>query len=290
MLPELERGEVEPERRQLPAQVLDLAPCDPLESVLRERFLDLGELRIELFRVLVPPGERRLLAGQVRPGPADTLGDEPEPLAVRLVRVPPPELPIELREELGVAGEAGGEGPRDRVRRRGRGHRLGEACRDGLVAAEDVVGVDPERPLRDLGRDRGIAVAIAADPRRPAQERGHPRRSGPAAAGVPGFAGLRCGEWLVEGGVGRAEQPRHRPEQRLVEERERRPDLVERARGDRSQVGGPPQQRDLLAQPASDVAILGWPAGRDRRGGRAAGRPGEARGGASAGGPRSGGP
>ena len=68
----------------------------------------------------------------------------------------------------------------------------------------------------------------------------------------------------------------------------RRPDLVERRRGDRPQVGRPPQERDLLAQPATDLAILGRgqarivePREQDAR--SDAGRPGS-----SGGGPRSG--
>ena len=44
--------------------------------------------------------------------------------------------------------------------------------------------------------------------------------------------------------------------QRGVEERHGRPDLVERCRADDAQVGGPPQQRDLLAQPAPRLAVL----------------------------------
>ena len=62
---------------------------------------------------------------------------------------------------------------------------------------------------------------------------------------------------LVEGRIDGAEQARHGPEQRLVEEREGRPDLVERARGHGSQVGGPPQERDLLAKAPAQVAIVG---------------------------------
>ena len=48
VLADLERGEVEPERRELPAEVLDLAPRDPPESVRDQRVLDLGQLRVEL--------------------------------------------------------------------------------------------------------------------------------------------------------------------------------------------------------------------------------------------------
>ncbi len=113
VLADLERGEMEPERRELPAQVLDLAPRDPPEPLRDEGILQLRQLGVELICGLVPPGERGLLAGEVRPSPADPLGDEPEPLAVRLVGVAASELPIELGEQLGIASEAGGERPRN---------------------------------------------------------------------------------------------------------------------------------------------------------------------------------
>ena len=63
VLADLERGEVEPERGQLPAQVRDLAPCDPTETVVDERGLDLGELHVE-------GGGIRVVAGR---GPASSM-------------------------------------------------------------------------------------------------------------------------------------------------------------------------------------------------------------------------
>ena len=108
-----------------------------------------------------------------------------------------PELAIELRQQLGIAGKARGQCPRSRggslvrngIDRRRRCERLGEACRDGLVATQDVIGMDAERAFRDLGGDVGIAVAVAADPRAPAQERRHQRRSRPGPSRVGRFAG-----------------------------------------------------------------------------------------------------
>ena len=50
VLADLERGEVEPERPELPAQLRDLAPGGPAEAVGDERIGDLGELRVELAR------------------------------------------------------------------------------------------------------------------------------------------------------------------------------------------------------------------------------------------------
>ena len=56
----------------------------------------------------------------------------------------------------------------------------------GLVAAQDVVGLDAHRLAGDLGGHVGVAVAVAADPRAPAQERRHARRPGAGPARVAG--------------------------------------------------------------------------------------------------------
>ena len=53
------------------------------------------------------------LAGQRRARPAQPLGDEPEPLAVRLVREAAAELAVGLGQVLGVAGQPRRERPRD---------------------------------------------------------------------------------------------------------------------------------------------------------------------------------
>src|SRR6187401_2284476 len=84
VLPDLERGEVEPERPELPAQFRDLAPGGAAEAFGDERVGDLRQLRVELLGRRVAPGEGRRLADQEGPRPAQTLGDEPEPLAIRL--------------------------------------------------------------------------------------------------------------------------------------------------------------------------------------------------------------
>ena len=64
VLADLERGEVEPERRDLPAQLGDLAPGDAVQAVGDERVLELGELGVELGGVGVVAGQRRRLVGQ----------------------------------------------------------------------------------------------------------------------------------------------------------------------------------------------------------------------------------
>ncbi len=64
VLADLERGEVEPERPDLPAQLGDVAPGDPLEPVGDERVGDLGELRVE---VAAPSRSGRSAAPAPRP-------------------------------------------------------------------------------------------------------------------------------------------------------------------------------------------------------------------------------
>ena len=255
VLADLERGEVEAERCQLPAQVLDLAPRDPGEAVAGERGLQLGELAVELLGCVIAPGQRGRLPGEPGTGPADALGDEPEALPVRLVREPATQLAIGLGQLLGIAGKARGKRPCHSRPRHLRRDRLHEAGRDRLVPVHDVVGLDPQRPLGHVGRDRRVAVAVAADPRPPAQERRHPRRARSRSSAVGRRSPARRA--VVEGGVHRPVQARHEREQRGVEERHRGPHLVERRRDDRPQVGGAPQDRDLLAQPAPDLAVLG---------------------------------
>ena len=106
VLADLERGEVEPERPELPAQFRDLAPRHATQAFGDERIGDLGQLRVELLGRRIPPGQRRRLADEVRSRPAQPLGDEPEALAVRLVGEAPAELAISLGQVLGVTCQA----------------------------------------------------------------------------------------------------------------------------------------------------------------------------------------
>ena len=120
--------------------------------------------------------------------------------------------------------------------------------------------------MRDLGRDPRVPVAVRADPRAEPQHGRHQGRSGARAACIgrergPGrrFAASDGGQDHrpgVEGPVRRALEARDDGEQDLVEDRERGPDLVKRGRGDRAQVRGVPQERDLLAEPAADVGVF----------------------------------
>jgi hypothetical protein len=170
-------------------------------------------------------------------------------LAVRLVGESAPELAVGLGQVLGIATEPGGDRPRKAVAgRRGR-HGLHEPHRDGLIPVQDVVRVDTDGALGGLGRDEGIAVPVTAHPGAIAHERGDARRSG------PGPDGAATGR--VERRVGRAVEAWHGREQGRVEHGHRGAHLVERLRCHRPQVRGPPQQRDLLAQPSADLAVLG---------------------------------
>ena len=218
--------------------------------------------------VRIAAGARRGLRVEAGPGATQSLGDEPEALAVRLLGEPATEQSVRLGQLLGIAGQARRQSPRGRAgrraipgRRRGRRHGLHEAIRDGLVAAQDVVRVDAQRPFRDVGGHARVAVAVAADPAAPAQERPDPRRpcAGPGGSAAPSSAAARG---RIHGPVDDPREPRREREQRRVEERHRRPDLVEHGRRDRSQVRGPPQEGDLLAQAAADLGVLG---GREAR-------------------------
>ncbi len=197
------------------------------------------------------------MAGQEGAGPAQALRDEPEALPVWLIRKAPAERPVEIREQLRVARQAGLQAPTDRLPRHGRGDGLRQAGRDRLVATKHVVRVDPERPLRHFGGDGWVPVPIPTDPRFPGDERRDVRRPRAGPTGVGGFGALTRDAEAVQRGISVAIEPGDHREHGLIEERERRPDLIERRHRRGPQVGGPPQQRDLLAQTAADIAVLG---------------------------------
>ena len=129
---------------------------------------------------------RRGLARHRGPRPADALGDRPESLAVGLVGKPAAELADGLRQLLGVAREGALEGPVQALGRDPRGHRLHQPHRDGLVAAQQVIGLEAGGVERDVGRHPGVSVPIGADPRPEPQQHGRGGRAGPGPAGVDG--------------------------------------------------------------------------------------------------------
>ena len=111
-------------------------------------------------------------------------------------------------------------------------YRLRQATANRLVGAHDVIGLDARRFARHGRGDARIAVAIAADPRAPSGQ---------------------CRPSAANGAL----ELRRDDEQRFVEERHRRADLVERpgpVGADRRRL---PQDRHLLAQPAAQVVVLG---------------------------------
>ncbi len=232
VLADLQAREVEAERRQAPAEVLDLAVRHAGQAVGDERVLDLDELQVERHRRGVAVGGR-IAVHEARSRPAQPLGDEAEAPAVRLVGEAPDQLAAEIREgsrvrcqahrQRGVTGGGAGHGQH---LHQPRGHRL--------IAAQHVVGLDPHRAGRVLCRDGRIAVPVGADPRTQAQE-GRDARGTRAAV-------------RIKGRVGRAVELRHDAEERLVEEGHRRANLVEWLQGVRPDGRGVPQQRQLLAQ------------------------------------------
>ena len=111
---------MEPERRQLPAQLGDLAPGDARQAVVDERGLDLGQLRVEVRGGLVVARAGSRVVGQRHARPAQPLGDAAEAPAVRLVREAAAELAVGLGQGLGVARQAVRERPGDALGRRGR--------------------------------------------------------------------------------------------------------------------------------------------------------------------------
>ena len=250
---------MEPERAELPAQVGDLPERDPLEAVGDERVLHLGQLGVELGGVRVPAADRRRLPGQRGAGATQPLGDEPEALSVGLVREAPAEQPVGLGERLGVAGRDAARARRDAIPGRGRRERLHQPRGDRLVAVEDVLGLDPQRPLGHVRGHLRVAVPVAADPAPPVQVRPDARRARPRPPGIGrgAQAAPRGRGRRVQGAVERPVEAGHDREQRRIEDRHRRAHLVERGGRHGAQVGGAPQERDLLAQPAPDLAILG---------------------------------
>jgi hypothetical protein len=116
------------------------------------------------------------------------------------------------------------------------------------VAPQDVVRLDADRGLGDVGCHVRVAVPVAADPRAEAQEGRSDRRLEVAVAAALG--GGRSSRVLD-----RPVDPGDEPIQRLVEDDHGRANLVERAGRAAPDLGGLPQHRDLLAQAPSELTI-----------------------------------
>ena len=175
VLADLERGEVEAERLDLPAEVLEAPVREALETVRDQGLPQLLELEEQLVRAGVAPARRPAELGKVGARPAKALGNRSESAAIRLVR----EAGRSSRASMSGRSSSStasrrtigrGErtaGPRPRRQRR---HEPG---RDRLVAVEKVVGLDRGTPhVGRLGGHVRVPVAIAADPGAPGEERG----------------------------------------------------------------------------------------------------------------------
>ena len=141
VLPDIHRGEVEPEGLCLPTQVLYLAPRERRRAAFLQRSLQNLEIGGEFVGAREPGG----CAGPRR---RQAMGRQPELATVRRVR----ELPLELG---GHVRQPGRIAPQGRPQRPARGHvaigdreRARDAPGGGLQPAQDVVRRD---------RDGGLA-------------------------------------------------------------------------------------------------------------------------------------
>ena len=149
------------------------------------------------------------------------------------------------------------------------GDRLHQPDGHRLVAVEHVVGLDPERVSGRLGGHVRVAVAIAADPAAPM--RGTPARaaaasvrSAPESSGRSRPAGRPdrgpAAAPPRRAGRGRRRAARYSRGATVNSDSSKKVIAVRTSSSgvgrDRTEIGGPPQQADLLAQPTSDVAVL----------------------------------
>ncbi len=249
---------MKPERLDLPAKVLQAPVRDAPEAVAGERVRELVELCQQGARVRIAPTLRARQRGELRPRATQPLRDGAEAAAVRLAREPLLELAHRLRKIVGVGEEAARDGRRSLtaaglrrdVDHQPRGH-LG-------IAVEDVVGVDAQRLEGRLGGDERVPVPVAADPRPPAQEGRHDggAGTGPSGVGCRRIFRKRSAQ-PVEGRVEDAVDARGDSEEGCVEEDHCRTHLVQRCRPLAAQVGGAPQDGDLLPEATSDLCVAG---------------------------------
>ena len=237
VLAHLKAREVEAERLGLPDQVLQLTVRLPDRAGLRERRLDQAQVGEEVRR----PG-----VGQVEvpcPGGGEPLGRVQQVGAVGLAR----RAGGDLGQQLWLLGRGGGERPAQPGGRRGGvlvdGQRPADPAAGRLKAAQRVLGLDRRGLPGHRRRDVRVAVPVAAHPGAEPDERRHRRRRRTA----------RGAEQHV---VERPVHGRHQPEQRLVERGHHRADLVGGGHAGDPQLGGPPEQVDLLAQLPALLRLL----------------------------------
>ena len=289
VLPDLELGEVEAERLDLPAEVLDLAPGGAREADSTRASWTPASSPIRSSAVAYEPGGPSSVDSPARRSPTEPAPSPPKPLRDEAETAAGTARP-------GSAPTASGQAT-GMPRRRSR---AGVRARPGFPRPRAL----PRAPA-------SVACATASWPRRTwsawirkassvisAVTSGCPSRSPPiheskrTKAGVVGPLELR-----VAAGAGRGKRPfdrsiqaRGEPVDRLVEEDHRGADLVDRSQGAAADLGGSPQQRDLLAQPAAE--LRGWRtvSAAGRRDARGARLRGGVRRGRSGGGPPSDGP
>ena len=216
-----------------------------------------------------------------------------EALAVRLVG----EAALRAGASVSLSSSASRTSAVSRARsRRDAGTRAATVCMSraahGLVAAQQVVRLEPGGLERDVGGDPRVPVPV----RRRSTTRGGaapggstgrvPVRPASPASAVPAGASAAGPSTRIERPVDGPLEAGDGDEQRLVEDRQLRADLVQRRRRDRPQVARVPQERDLLAQPAAQVGVLVGRDERDRRARRAGAGSGAGRRAACADGPR----
>ena len=234
---------MEAEGLHLPDEVLQLPVGEPEGARFDQRALDRQQVVQQLNRGVV--GEQTLLAA----GGADPVGHVEQVFAVLLLG----SARLDLGETLGVGlprrGEARAQvlarGGRDRVGRQ----RPADPGGRGLEPEQDVLRLDPHRLGGDLGGDGRVAVAVASHPAAEAKVGGRQRR--PAARVA-----------RAQGGVELAVELRHDPEERVVEDRHDRADLVQSLDLGAAQLRRAPERVDLLQEPAAGVPLLA--AGRPR--------------------------
>ena len=164
VLAHLERGEVEPERRQLPAHVGELAVRHPRQPVADQRLLDHVELSIEGRGIGIAAAPRCRLAGEGGPRPAQPFGHDAQPLPVGFIGEAAPQVAHGLREFLGIPGQLAPERAIDPLRRDPGGHRLHQSQGDGFVAAEEVLGLEAGRLEHHLRGHPRVPVPVRPDP------------------------------------------------------------------------------------------------------------------------------
>ncbi|TWG84011.1 hypothetical protein L603_002200000220 [Cellulosimicrobium cellulans J34] len=231
VLAHLELGEVEPERLDLPHQLLQVPVRGARGARRDERLLHDAQVGLELLGRRV----REVRVAGARRG--DAVRHDEHDGAVRLAR-----RRLRGRRRHGLREPALALPQRAQTVRRRRAvlverELAADEASALLERRERVVGRDRGGLARDLGRHVGVAVAVAADPRPEAHER--------ADQGLLA-AGLVAEQPVVEAAVDRGERVEHRG----VEDPEGRLHLVEHGRlvlADRRRA---PHRVDLREQAA----------------------------------------